>query len=152
MLIDYVKTERSILGLAARHIGEVYVLSTVLKEVEGLDEDGCRHLGLRVIEPELSQLVAAAQKRGSLSTADHLCLILARKEGWGCVTNDRPLRSACGKEGILVFWGLELMQELVRICQLDPKDAIVIANAIHAENPLHITKAIVERFVGKLQR
>lgn len=82
VLIDYVKSELLILELAARHVGEVYVLSTVLAEVYGLDEESCARLGLRVFEPELSQLQTAAQKRGALSTEDHLCLIVAREHRW----------------------------------------------------------------------
>jgi rRNA-processing protein FCF1 len=75
VLIDYVKSEPSILGLVARYLGEVYVLSTVLDEVDGLDMGDCEKLGLQVVEPELTQFEAAVRKRGMLSTADHLCLI-----------------------------------------------------------------------------
>ena len=81
VLIDYVKSEVSILGLAAHHLGEVYVLPTVLAEVDGLDEDECERLGLRVVEPELIQLKAAALKRRQLSVEDHLCVMLARERG-----------------------------------------------------------------------
>ncbi len=151
VLIDYVKSERSILGLASLYVGEVFVLSTVLTEVDGLDEDDCERLGLRVFEPELSQLLAAARKRGALSTEDHLSLILAREHGWVCVTNDGALRKACQRDHVPVLWGLELMLELVRIGRLDAEDALAVARAIHAVNPFHITEEIVERFAGRLR-
>lgn len=151
VLIDYVKSELSILGVAARHMGEVYVLSTVLDEVDGLDQDGCARLGIRVFEPELAHLVAAAQKRGALSTEDHLCLILAREQGWTCVTNDGALRRACQQDRVPVLWGLELMLELVSIGQLPGADAITVANAIHRTNPFHITAEIVARFADRVR-
>ncbi len=150
VLIDFVKTERSILQLAARHLGVVYVLSTVLAEVDGLDADGCACLGIRVFEPELADILAAARKRGALSTQDHLCLILARKQGWTCVTNDGALRKACQLEQVPVLWGLQMMLELVRMGQLPGADAIAVANAIHRINPFHITVRIVARFIEEV--
>jgi rRNA-processing protein FCF1 len=151
VFIDYVKSELSILGVAARHLGEVYVLSTVLDEVDGLDEDGCARLGIRVFEPELAHLVAAAQKRGALSTEDHLCLILARDQGWTCVTNDGALRKACQQDKVPVLWGLELMLELVGLGRLPGADAIAVANAIHRTNPFHITDEIIARFIARVR-
>lgn len=151
VLIDYVKSELSILGIAARHLGDVYVLSTVLDEVDGLEEDECARLGIRIYEPELAHLVVAAQQRGALSTEDHLCLILAREQGWTCVTNDGALRKACQQEHVPVLWGLEIMLELMRIGQLSAADAITVADAIHRTNPFHITEAIVARFEERVR-
>ena len=152
VLIDYVKSELSILGIVSRHLGEVYVLSTVLDEVDGLDADGCARLGIRVFEPELADVIAAARKRGALSTQDHLCLILARRQGWTCVTNDGALRRACLLEQVPVLWGLQMMLELVRMGQLPGEDVIAVANAIHRTNPFHITDSIVARFIEEVQK
>lgn len=151
MLIDYVNSDVSVLALAARHVGSIYVLSTVLTEVDGLGEEDCDRLGLQVYEPQLSQLQAAAQKRGALSTQDHLCLILAQEEGWTCVTNDGALRRACGRHRVPVLWGLELMIELVQLGQLAEAEATAVAQLIHQANPFHITTAIVARFVQRLR-
>ena len=151
VLIDYVKSELSVLGLAARHLGEVYVLSTVLDEVDGLDADDCARLGIRVFEPALADVIAAARKRGALSTQDHLCLILARRQGWTCVTNDGALRRACLLEQVPVLWGLQMMLELVRMGQLSGEDAIAVANDIHRTNPFHITDLIVARFIDEVR-
>lgn len=100
VLIDYVASDPSILTLASHHLGQVYVLSTVLDEVDGFDEAECERLGLKVLEPELAQLTTAAAKRGSLSTEDHLCLVVALANGWTCVTNDSALRRLCSDEGV----------------------------------------------------
>jgi len=118
----------------------------VLDEVDGLDVAECERVGIRVIEPELETLVAATQKRSSLSVQDHLCLIVARTRSWVCVTNDGALRRACGEDGVTVLWGLEVMTELVRAGQLDAENAIAVAEAIHASNPFHISRKLVERF------
>jgi rRNA-processing protein FCF1 len=151
VLIDFVKSDLSVLGIASRHIGEVYVLSTVLDEVEGLDETDCERFGLRVIEPELAQLMAAARRKGALSTQDHLCLILARERGWVCVTNDGALRKACQSEGVQVLWGLELMLEIVKLGKLSAREAMDVAILIQRANPFHITEAIVAKFAEKLR-
>jgi len=151
VLIDYVKSDFSILGLTASYVGEVHVISTVLAEVDGLDEDRCTQLGLHVLEPNLEQYVAATQKRGALSTGDHLCLLFAREKGWTCVSNDGALRRACTEDGVAVLWGLELMIDLVRIGQLGEEEALTVAWTIHSANPFHITQEIVERFTTRLR-
>lgn len=146
VLIDYLAADLSVLALASRHLGDVHVLSTVLDEVEGLDESDCERLGLKVVEPELEQLTEAAEKRSSLSAQDHLCLVVARARRWTCVTNDGALRRVCTADGVAVLWGLEVMTELVRLVQLDAEDAVAVARAIHESNPLHIPESLVERF------
>jgi len=152
VLIDYLAADLSVLALASRHLGEVHVLSTVLDEVDGLDESGCERLGLKVVEPELAQLVEAAEKRSSLSAQDHLCLVVARTRGWTCVTNDGALRRACTADGVAVLWGLELMAELVRLVQLGAEDAVAVARAIHESNPLPIPGSLVDRFAALVRR
>lgn len=146
VLIDYVASDLSVLTLASRCLGEVHVLITVLDEVDGLDVADCERLGLRVVEPVLAELTEAAVKRGSLSVQDHLCLIVARTNSWTCVTNDAVLRRVCDADGVPVLWGLEIMTALVRLAQLGAEDAVAVARAIHASNPLHIKASIVERF------
>jgi rRNA-processing protein FCF1 len=151
VLIDYVKAERSILALVARHLGEVRVLSTILAEVDQLDAEECERLGLQVVEPDPAQVVAAAERRGRLSFQDHLCLLVARERGWTCVTNDGALRRALGENRVPTVWGLELMVELVRIGQLDPGEARAVAETIHTTNPLHIRRSLVEQFAARIR-
>lgn len=146
VLIDYQKSDFSVLGLVNKHVGEVYVLTTIIDEVDGLDVVDCERLGLKVIEPELNQLMLAATKRGQLSFRDHLCLIVASKASFICVTNDKPLRNACTSEGVRILWGLEIMTALVRVNAMRAADAIQTAEKIHLSNPLHIPRKLVEQF------
>lgn len=50
VLIDYASADASVLALAARHIGPIYVPRDVLDEVEQLDEAECGRLGLVVLD------------------------------------------------------------------------------------------------------
>ena len=146
VLIDYQKSDFSVLGLVHKHVGEVHVLTTIIEEVDGLDVVDCERLGLKAVEPELSQLTRAAAKRGQLSFRDHLCLIVASDASFVCVTNDKPLRKACTEKGVSILWGLEIMTALVRANAMRAVDAIQTAEKIHLSNPLHIPKSLVDRF------
>ncbi|MFQ5792396.1 MAG: hypothetical protein ACE5JI_18155 [Acidobacteriota bacterium] len=46
MIIDYLKSDVSILELASGEIGELYVLREVLTTVHGLRERDCRRYGI----------------------------------------------------------------------------------------------------------
>jgi len=146
VLIDCQKSDISVLGLVSRQVGEVHVLTTILDEVDGLKVVDCERLGLKVIEPELNQLIRAATRRGQLSFRDHLCLIVALETGFVCVTNDKPLRKACAEDGVAIMWGLELMTALVRGRAMQAAGAIRTAERIHLGNPPHIPRALVDRF------
>lgn len=153
VLIDYVVADVTILGRVARHVGSVYVVRSVLSEVEGLDAGDCERLGLEIVEPSVDQLIeAGADSRGRLSFNDRLSLIVAAEAGWTCVSNDRALRKACAGRRVPVWWGLQLMLELVRAGELDREVALEVAWAIHESNRLHITREIVERFRRELPR
>ena len=78
VLIDYCATDRSILTLISRHVGQIHVPVELLEEVKALDESECDRLGLHVFEPELEQLAAAGKRRPGLSYYDHLCLLVAK--------------------------------------------------------------------------
>jgi rRNA-processing protein FCF1 len=146
VLIDYRDSDLSIFGLVNRHVGEVHILTTILNEVDGLDQTDCEQLGLKVIEPELAQLVRAAAGRGQLSFRDRLCLIVSHDKGFVCVTNDKALRKACEEENVTVLWGLEMMTALVRIRAMQTVDAIRTAETIHSNNKLHISRKLVDQF------
>ena len=82
----------------------------VFDEVDDLDEAAAQDVGLRVVDPELDDLLAAAQvPRGALSFQDRLCLLVAQRRGWTCVSNDKPLRQECSIRGVPVLWGLEML-------------------------------------------
>lgn len=155
VLIDYQNSDLSILGLVNKHVGRVHALTTIVKEVDGLEIVDCERLGLSIIEPELNQLKQAALKRGQLSFPDHLCLLVALESDFVCVTNDKSLRRACTEEGASILWGLEIMIALVRENALPAVDAIQTAENIHLSNPFHIPRKLVDRFtriVGEIER
>ena len=147
VLIDYLKANLSVLALASRHIGKAHVLSTVLQyEVDGLDAEDCEQRGIEVVEPDLEQLSEASLLHGSLSFNDYLCLIIASRRGFVCVTNDKALRKACERDGVSTLWGLEVMLELVRNQAMKVEDAIQIAEMISKNNPYHVPEKLVVQF------
>ncbi len=150
VLIDYAEADLSVLVRVGEHLAPVCVARDVLGEVERLDEEACRHLGIRVVDGTVEQIVEAGSRRGGLSFADRMCLILARDQGWTCVSNDRPLRRACEGQGVKVLWGFELMLELVRVGGMDADAAIAVAEAIAVANPWIGTK-VVEAFRRKVR-
>jgi predicted nucleic acid-binding protein len=152
VLIDYSAADKAVLSLASRHVGAIHVPSVLLEEVDGLDESECARLGLVVIEPETSLLVAAGRRRPGLSYYDHLCLLCAKAAGWTCVTNDGRLRRESAIEQVPVLWGLELMVPLVAGRHLAASAAITVAEGIQAANPLYITEEIVARFRTRIAR
>jgi hypothetical protein len=70
-------------------------------------------------------------------------LVLARDNGWICLSNDGPLREACKAQDVPVVWGLEIMLSLVEGKYLTPAAAIQAAQAIHAVNPMFITAKVL---------
>jgi len=145
VLIDYANTDPTVLALVARHLGPVHVPKDVVDEVAQFDEDTCDRLGLVVVEGTLEQVLEAGAGGGGLSFPDWMCLILARDEGWTCVTNDGRLRRACSDEGVEVLWGLQLMVKLVAAGELADGDAIAVADAIGATNPW-VSQRVITRF------
>jgi rRNA-processing protein FCF1 len=150
ILIDFCEADASVLTVFSRHLGAIHVAATVLDEVEQLDESQAAALGLNVVDPSLDQLTASSVKRGRLSAADHLCLVLARDNGWTCVSNDKALRTACTAEGVPVLWGLEVIALTVEAGLLSIDEAERVAWRINDSNPF-ITKALVASFVAKLK-
>jgi hypothetical protein len=53
VLIDYAKTDPTILALYTRHLGPIYVPSVILDEVDQLDISDCASLGLTIVEEPL---------------------------------------------------------------------------------------------------
>ncbi|MEK6749448.1 MAG: hypothetical protein AABY83_09615 [Pseudomonadota bacterium] len=152
VLIDYAKTDPSILAIHVRHLGPIYVPSVILDEVHHLDAADCERLGLTVIEEPPEILLAAAERRGPLSFEDRVCLLLARENHWTCVTNEKPLHRACEQDGVTSIWGLRLMINLVQAQQLTRQNAMDVAQAIHEVNPRYVTAAILGLFEAELDK
>jgi len=87
---------------------------------------------------------------GSLSFQDALCLFLAKRETWTCVTNDKPLRRACTSGGVDVLWGLEMMQRAVGPGAMTVTAAVGMAEKIHSLNPRFATAKLLTAFERKL--
>ena len=126
------------------HLGQLYLPTPVLAEIEEITEVGCIQLGIKLIEPNIEQVEQASQERGALSFQDNLCLILAREHGWTIVTNDKALRRKCEKEGIPLIWGIELICMLVESGGLPAGQARDIILKIQEINPKFITEGIVQ--------
>ncbi len=150
VLIDYCLSDKTVLKLAAQHLCSVVIPRPVLEEVDQLDERSATALGLTVMDPEDEDIIASAQRHGGLSREDRLCFTMAKRNGWGCWTNDTSLRRQCTAEAIPVFWSLEVMLKLCRGGHLSPGRAETTATKIHNTNPHHITQKILARFIAKL--
>jgi hypothetical protein len=152
VLIDYAEADTSVLEAIAAHVAPIAIARPVLDEVDQLDEDEATNLGLDVVELDLDVALEAGRSGGALSFEDWICLLLAKREGWTCVTNDGPLRKHCKAEGVTVLWGLELMLRAVEADALARPEAVDIARAIHEANPYYVTRQILDAFVRKLRR
>ena len=155
VLIDYALSDASVLTLAARHLGTLFVPRVVLEEVTQFSEADCDALGLTLVDESFDILASAAAEQGGLSFEDHVCLLMAKQEQWTCVTNDKRLHTECRREGVDVIWGLRLMIELVRAEGLEQETAMEIAQLIHEFNPRHITAEVLaslEEELAKIER
>ncbi len=80
VLIDYLKTDKSVLRLFVEFIGPVHVVSPIVAEVKDIEnEDELMELGLIIVEPELEDAFEAAELIGSTSFQDNLCLLTAKR-------------------------------------------------------------------------
>jgi len=150
ILIDFCKCDKNIVKLICRYIGQIYLATPVLDEINQIDEDDCLALDIILVEPELELAILAAEKRGALSFQDNLCFLLAKQNGWTCVTNDKPLRRKCETEGVPLVWGIELICILVESGGLPLNQASELIVQIKNLNPKYITDSIVENAFKRL--
>ena len=153
VLIDFIKTDRTVLELIVKHVGPVHVISPIVEEVDEIDDENeLLELGLMIMEPEIEDAYTAANHLGPISFQDRLCLLTAGRHGFACVTNDKSLRKLCRQEGIPLLWGLEILAELHKAGGISGKEAERIAQAIRESNPKHITAKIISRFKDIIRR
>ena len=150
VLIDYRDSDLAILALVVQHLAPVHVLRDVVDEVNDLSLAQCGELGLRVIEVGPETLLQLAELPRRLSHYDRLSLHVCRENDWICLTNDRLLRRICGEHDVRTRWGLEIMLDLVSAGALSASRALGAAERIHASNPHHISRGILERFSSRL--
>jgi len=146
VLIDYCKSDLGILELLSTKISPIYISRSTLENVNELMESEVAKHHLIVKTPDLQTLILATQVRGQLAVDDRETLLLAKKYGWICITNDKPLRKECEKESVSVLWGLEPLKILVENSLIKPEKAITVAKNIRKVNPRYITAEIVKRF------
>jgi hypothetical protein len=130
-------------------------LSPVVDEVNGTNDSDLIELGLRIIEPGLSDVFEAADRANRVkqtSFQDQLCLLTAKRQGFTCITNDTNLRKACKDERVECLWGLELLLILYKKGGILSKDVVEIVEKIHRTNPKYITKNIVKEFRKKIKK
>jgi len=151
VLIDLSHIDRDVLAEVCRTVGSVHVAKPVFDEVKQIDEAAAAAVGLAIVEPVLEDLLEAARTpRGSLSFQDRLCILVAARQRWTCVSNDKPLRAACAALSVPVLWGLEMLglaAPKVTVARLEKA-----AWAIHAKNARYVPKKLVEAFLAKLRR
>lgn len=150
ILIDFSKSDRTVIKLICKHVGQIFLATPVLDEISEIDHGDCAELGIVLVEPELEHLLLAGQGSGPLSFQDKLCLILAKENNWTCVTNDKPLRQKCETEGVPLIWGVELICILVECCGLPKENAKAIIVKMQMANPKYITDSIVKRAFERL--
>ena len=139
------------LKLLATHISPVYISRSTFQNVNDLSENEARKNHIIIQTPALEILMLSAQTRGRLAYDDRETLLLAKKYGWVCITNDKPLRKECKKEKVSVLWGLEPLKLLVINHLIVPDKAISVAKNIQEENPRYITVEIVEKFKTQIR-
>jgi hypothetical protein len=152
VLIDFLKSDPSVLQLIVNYVGPIYVISPIVDEVNDIeDENELLEYGLLIIEPEIEDAYSAASRSGPISFQDQLCLLTAKRFGFTCVTNDQTLRKSCEQNGVPLLWGLEILILLHKSGGINAKEAKIIALAIQNSNPRHITKKIISRFLNIIQ-
>ncbi|MGI6295443.1 MAG: PIN domain-containing protein [Armatimonadota bacterium] len=153
VLIDFIKAERAMLELVAKHIGSLHVIGPVVAEVREIDDEiELVNLGLIILEPDIQDAFTAAERPSPLSFVDWLCLLTAKRYSLICVTNDKNLRKFCEQEGIPLLWGLELVTELHKIGGITSEEAEDFIHTVRELNPKHITDDIVSLFREIIRR
>ena len=145
VLIDLLTSDRMILPLISRYVGQVEVPTTIFDEVDGFTANDCIELGIKMIEPTLYQVLSAASYPKPLSFYDWVCFLLAKDSERLCVTNDKALRSQCKKNNVDVMWELEMLCLLFEAGGLSREQCKAIILSIQQANPYYITKGIVDR-------
>jgi len=145
VLIDFIEVDEAFLTLAVRHLGPIHVPRDVLDEVSRMDEARCDRLGLIIAEGTVEQLLEAGATHGPLSYYDRLCFILARDQGWTCVTNDRRLRRECEAFDVDVMWGLQMILGVLAAGGLDAASALELGEAVVSSSGW-ISKGVLQRF------
>lgn len=151
VFIDYQKSDLTVLGHVSSTLGRLVVLTEVLHEVGGVTDSDCQQLGIDVITIEDMDLLSkAAEPTAGISFQDKLCILVCKKDGYVCVTNDQALRKQCKADGVPTIRGLRLMVDLVAKRAISIEAAMAIALRIQESNPGHIHDKVMSKFRQEL--
>jgi hypothetical protein len=151
VIIDYFDNNKSVLSKCAAINYETHVPRQILEEVGQMDEAAAVSIGLKIYEPELSQLLESKLLKGTLSFQDWLCLIISRDEGWTCLTNEKPLYKKCQAEGVEVIRGFSIMYDLCSNGHLSKKESIDTATKIKNSNKM-IAEKVLNDFIQMIEK
>ena len=149
-LIDFQKTDFSVLSEVSQYLGNLYLLEEIYNEVHGLTKEDCLLVNLKVISSKDHIKNIANQPYGSLSRPDRLNLYTSIDSGYSLVTNDVNLRKACEVRHVKVIWGLQLLLILIEKSEYSIDDAIKIGKMIGNKNR-YVSEEIVSDFVAKAE-
>ena len=146
ILIDYSKSDISVISKIAEYYGQVYVPDIILQEVGIISEEEAAKLGITIVETPLE-----LEEVPALSYQDRTCLYYVRKYKCTCLTNDKALRKHCEAAGGTVVWGLEMLLKLVEGNLLTATHGEKIARKINQVNP-EINEKVLSEFLEKLSK
>jgi rRNA-processing protein FCF1 len=144
ILIDYSKSDISVISKIAEYYGQVCVPDIILQEVGIISETEAAKLGITIVETPFD-----LEEVPSLSYADRTCLYYVKEHKWTCLTNDTALRKHCQAVGGTVVWGLEMLLKLVSADLITTSHAEKIARKINQVNP-EINEKVLSEFLDKL--
>lgn len=144
ILIDYSKSDISVISKIAEYYGQVCVPDIILQEVGIISETEAARLGITIVETPLE-----LEEIPSLSYQDRTCLYYVKKYKCTCLTNDKALRKYCEDAGGTVVWGLKMLLILVETNLITESHAEKIARKINQVNP-EITDKLLDDFLDKL--
>ena len=150
VLIDFQKSDFSVLAKIRQQIGNLYLLEDVRAEVPGLTGNDCDLVGLRNISPPSRIKKMTKEPYHGLSREDRLILNTAIDFGFEIATNDTKLRRESERSGVKLIWGLQLLLEFVEKSEFSIDSAKIIGERIVARN-LYMTEKILVEFVEKLE-
>ena len=61
VIIDYLKVDRSVIRLINSYVGQLYLVTPLLNEIDEMDESNCLELEIKLVESELHQMMLASQ-------------------------------------------------------------------------------------------
>lgn len=146
ILIDYSKSDISIIKKIAEYYEEVCVPDIILQEVGVISDEQAKELGITIVETPLE-----LEEVPSLSFQDRTCLYYVKQNKWECLTNDVALRKHCEAAGGTVVWGLQMLLKLVEADLITVTCAEKIAKKINQVNP-EINNEILQKFLNKLEK